>query len=135
MEFCLLLKNKREAAELSIKELAQKTNISETTLQKYEDGTSLPTIEGLVKLCHAIGTTPNEMLEDVSFSDQRNNICGTQPPKREAPEASLSKEEKIKYLSSLKKSGVRLYAALVQRKLGVGYYEALELLELVKAKE
>lgn len=128
MEFCFLLKSKREAAGLSIEELAQKTNISEETLQKYEDGTSLPTVEGLVKLCRAIGATPNEMLENVSFSSQRNNIRGTQPPKREAP---LSKEEKIKYLSSLKKSGVRLYSALVQRKLCVGYYEALELLELV----
>lgn len=132
MEFCFLLKSKRETAGLSIEELAQKTNISETTLQKYEDGTSLPTIEGLVKLCHAIGATPNEMLENVSFSCQRNNIRGTPPSKREA---LLSKEEKIKYLSSLKKSGVRLYSSLVQRKLGVGYYEALELLELVQAKE
>lgn len=131
MEFCFLLKNKREAAKLSIEELAQKTNISESALQKYEDGTSLPTIEGLVKLCHAFGATPNEMLENVSFPGQRREIYNTQPPGREAP---LSKEEKIKYLSSLEKSGVRLYAALVQRKLGVGYYEALELLELVQVK-
>jgi transcriptional regulator with XRE-family HTH domain len=133
MDFKDLFKKTREDNKLSIEELSQKVSISESSLLKFEDGTSLPCITDLVKICKALNVTPNDLLLGVTFQQAHKKIylqhCGVS----HANARKLEKEEKIKYVKGLKENGELVNTALLQRKLGIHYCEAKELIEIVKS--
>ena len=138
MNFNNLVKSKRDACGLSLEEMSKITNISKYTLAKIEDGSALPSIEGLMLICKALETTPNEMLLNVSFDYQkRMRECryGARSAQQGKDVKSFSRDEKIQYVALLKKKQENVYTALIQRKLRVGYREAKELLEAADTKE
>lgn len=138
MDFNNLVKSKREACKLSLEELSKITNISESMLEKIEDGSALPSLEGLMSICRALKSTPNEMLLNVSFDYQkrlREYRYGVRPVQQGKDVKYFSRDEKIQYVTLLKKRKENIYISLIQRKLGVSYREAKELLEDVDAKE
>lgn len=138
MDFNNLVKSKRNSCGLSLEELSKTTNISESMLKKIEDGSALPSIEGLMLICRAFETTPNEMLLNVSFDYQkrlRKCSYGVRSVQQRKDIKSFSWNEKIQYVALLKKRKENVYTALIQRKLGVNYREAKELLEVSGTKE
>lgn len=133
MDFNLILQKEREQKGLSIEDFSRKCGISVTTLNKYEEGYAVPTLESFVKLCHALEKSPNEMLDGVSFSCHRK-VCNHEKQSEAVSSIQLlTKDEKIQYIKSLKIKGVRLYSAYLQRKLGIEYDEAQELLQIVNS--
>ena len=54
-ELCLKLKKIRLDRGLAIKELAAKAGVSETTIQTYEKGTSIPKLATFIKVVDALG--------------------------------------------------------------------------------
>ena len=68
MEFGELLRKTRLKQNVTVSELAQRINVSEGILEKYEDKTALSDIETLMKICSALRVTPNDLLIDATFS-------------------------------------------------------------------
>lgn len=62
------IKQKRKIKSLTQKELAEKLNISDKTISKWECGNGLPDFSSLKPLCDALGISVNELLagEDIS---------------------------------------------------------------------
>lgn len=137
MDFNNLVKSKRNECGLSLEELSKITNISESTLKKIEDGSALPSIEGLMSICRAFETTPNEMLLNVSFDYQKRlRECRYEAKSAQQKNVkAFSRNEKKQYVALLKKRQEKIYTSLIQRKLGVNYHEAKELLETADVKE
>ena len=135
MDFNLLLQKKRRQVGLSIENLSKKSGISVTTLIKFENGSAIPTLESFVKLCDSLETSPNEMLNGVSFSHHTKKCNDQKQGSADLSTYSLGKDEKIQYVKSLKARGGRLYSAYLQRKLGVKYDEAQELLRIVNSSK
>lgn len=133
MEFNTLLERERQKLGWSIEDLSKKCGISVITLKKYEGGYAVPTLESFVKLSSALEKSPNEMLDGVSFSNCLK-VCNLEKQnKSDYSIRLLTKDEKIQYIKSLKTKGVRLYSAYLQRKLGIEYDEAQELLQIVNS--
>ncbi len=64
-EIGALIKEYREKAGLSKKDLAQAVNISPQQLQKYEAGTNRVSVSRLIDLCDAIGGCVTEFLYEI----------------------------------------------------------------------
>ncbi len=128
MYFGDLMKRKRALCGLSIDEMSKCTNISINTLHRIELGEFMPTVEGMVSICKALGTTPNDMLLNTLLD---NSLISKRVTRdfNSYDRTNLSWEEKIKYVSELKKERTKIYPAIIQRKLGVGYMEAKALIE------
>ena len=135
MYFNVTLQKKRMKKQLSMEEFSNKTGISTITLIKYENGSATPTLESFVKLCETLEESPNEMLKDVSFLNLSKSCeCRRQNKARQSMRL-LNMDEKVQYVQSLRKRGVRIYPAHLQRKMGIGYDEAQELLVIVDKEE
>lgn len=132
MLFCEKMKAMREERGLSLKDLSGMTGISEATLERIEQGNALPNLEGLLSICRAMEVTPNDILLDISFDGQkgRQESNGERLCRAENEVRSRSFDEKVQYVLSIKQSGKEVYTALIQRKLGVSYEEAKELVKL-----
>ena len=62
----------REKAGLTQKELAQKLNVSDKAISKWENGRSIPRIETLEEMSKLFGVSTNELLFDDKKSDNFN---------------------------------------------------------------
>lgn len=125
------IKDKRISRGLSIDEMSKLTNISINTLYKIELGDFMPNVEGLVSICKALETTPNDMLLDTLLE----NPVASESTTRDLASydsKNLSWEEKVNYVSALKKERKKIYSAIIQRKLGVGYMEAKALIDEIE---
>lgn len=65
MAFKENLRYYREKAGLTAKELASKLGISYTTYLNYENIASEPRYSMLLKICHILGKSPNDLLGNV----------------------------------------------------------------------
>lgn len=57
------IKRLRKEKGWSVNNLSEISGVNESQIKKYEAGSSTPTIEVMIKLCKALDTTPNEILE------------------------------------------------------------------------
>lgn len=62
------LKNRREKLGLSKNSLAQKAGVSVQSVSFIEDGVNSPSVSTLLRLCDALGVTPEKI-----FKDSRNS--------------------------------------------------------------
>lgn len=58
------IKENMEKAGLTIKELSEKTNISEFVLERYVEGLRIPKATDLIDLSKAFGIEPNDLIGD-----------------------------------------------------------------------
>ena len=63
----------RRMAKLSQEELAAKVDASETYIRKLEAGDRLPSLDMILKLSRALGTTPNHLLLSSSVLGQSSS--------------------------------------------------------------
>jgi transcriptional regulator with XRE-family HTH domain len=61
-KFAKRLKLLRQQKGYSGRELARRMGLSSPMVVYYENGTNFPRVDGLVKLCNLLDTTPNELL-------------------------------------------------------------------------
>lgn len=140
MRFNELLLRTRLEHNVSIEELSKEVAASEFTIKKYEDGTVLPDVVTLVRICRALNVTPNDLLLDVTFSPKSNEFRWPRENflrKRGEYPIDLrekTQEEKIQFAKTRQKNA---YEAVVQglRLHGLTYAEAEELMEKVKDME
>lgn len=66
MNFAETLKAKRIAAGLTTRELAEKANVAQPMIAKYETGATLPNIVTAKLLADAVGATLDELTEEES---------------------------------------------------------------------
>lgn len=82
MHWCKRIKDLRIDHDLTLKQLAQKLEISERTLARYENGVSKPTVDVLIQLA-------------LYFNVSVDYICGMT---EERYEAQLHTKEDIAYI-------------------------------------
>ena len=56
------IRDKRKDLKLKQNELAEKAELSNNYLSNIENGHSVPSLEALVRICNALGTTPDFIL-------------------------------------------------------------------------
>lgn len=138
MDFNNIVRCKRKERSLSLFEMSQLTNISEKTLSKIEEGSALPTLEGLMEICKALDVTPNDILLNASF-DYQKSFSTHRPWRKDTKivnnDITFTRNFDNKQIKLLKNKNGKLYTALVQRKLGVGYCDAKKFLEKNANKE
>ena len=61
----------RKNANLTQEQLAEKLQVARQTVSKWEAGTTMPTVPGLVKLAKALETDCNSLL-----AEEENGLCG-----------------------------------------------------------
>ena len=70
----------RKNANLTQEQLAEKLQVARQTVSKWEAGTTMPTVPGLVKLAEALQTDCNSLLaeEEKKAGNQTdgNRLCG-----------------------------------------------------------
>jgi transcriptional regulator with XRE-family HTH domain len=54
----------REAAELTLQELASRSGLATSTVQKVETGQMIPSVAVLLKLSHGLGRRPTELISE-----------------------------------------------------------------------
>lgn len=64
MNFAEALREKRIAAGMTTRELAEKANVSQPMVVKYETGATLPNIVTAKMLADAVGATLDELTEE-----------------------------------------------------------------------
>lgn len=64
----LFIKEMRKAKNLTQCELAEKLNISEKTVSKWETGNGLPEVSLMLPLCDLLGISVNELLSGEKLS-------------------------------------------------------------------
>ena len=57
------IKTFRQAKNLTQRQLSEKLNVSENTIQNWEYGKTKPTVDILIDLCKALSVTPNQFLD------------------------------------------------------------------------
>lgn len=142
MKFNELLQKTRLDHNMSVGELSREVAASESTIQKYEEGTVMPDVVTLVRICKALNVTPNDLLMETSFS--------TDWPARRESQGSwgnflnkkgavvdlrkMTQEEQVTYAKTKLK---RAYDAVAQglTLCGLTSAEAKELMEKVKDME
>lgn len=75
MSFMENLRHYREKAGLTAKELASKLGISYTTYLNYENIASEPRYSMLLKICHILGKSPNDLLGYTGSENDRFDIA------------------------------------------------------------
>lgn len=60
--FARLLKDRRTNARLSQRVVAERAGVSSEFISRMERGLTLPALDTFVRLCNALGTTPNDLL-------------------------------------------------------------------------
>lgn len=139
MNFNELLRKTRLDHNVSIEELSKEVAASESTIQKYEEGTVMPDVVTLVRICRSLNVTPNDLLLDVSFSsDWLKPEASPWPSKNFLRKnesvidlRKMTQEEQIKFVKARQKTA---YDAVAQglRLCGLTSAEAKELLEKTK---
>ncbi len=140
MKFNELLQKTRLERSISIEDLSKEVAASESTIQKYEEGTVMPDVITLVRICKALKVTPNDLLLDVSFSSSGLMGAMSQWPrgnflkKEEIDLRKMTQEEQIKYVKTRQK---RSNDAICQglRLFGLTPAEAEELMEKARNVE
>ena len=98
---------KRKAANLTQMQLAEKLNITDRAVSKWENGRSLPDSSIMLELCSLLGITVNDLLsgEVVSLIDynkeSENNLLEMVKQKEEADKRLLFTEIIVGLLSSI----------------------------------
>ena len=67
-KFARLLKTRRTQARLSQRVVAERAGVSSEFISRMERGLTLPALDTFVRLCTALGTTPNDLLLDRPYS-------------------------------------------------------------------
>ena len=63
MDFRTRLKEQLALSGMTQKELAEKVNTTQGNVSNWVTGRNEPTVKQLVKICIALNTTPNELLD------------------------------------------------------------------------
>jgi len=71
------ISTRRKQLGLKQTEVEEKANLSQKYLSNIETGKSIPSIDVLLRLCHALETTPDVFLLGISESHNDNNIAIT----------------------------------------------------------
>lgn len=137
MKFNELLQKARLERNIGIEELSKEVAASESVIQKYEEGTVMPDMITLVRICRALNITPNDLLLDVSFSSGGSMEAMSQwssgnfLKKEKTDLRKMTQEEQIKYVKTRQK---RANDAICQglRLCGLTFAEAEELMEKVR---
>jgi len=66
------IKKFRKDKGWTTRNLAEESEVNEGQIKKYEAGSSIPTISVLIKLCEALNTTPNEILNIKNRTDDED---------------------------------------------------------------
>lgn len=64
----------REARSMTQEELAENAGLSPHYIGNLEQGVRRPSATALLKLCHALGATPNDLLQDSLSEDMLNGL-------------------------------------------------------------
>lgn len=132
MDFGQKMKTIRLDKDIELEQLSEKVCVSSSTLESFERGEFVPSVETLLKICHVLEVTPNDLLLDVTFPNRENaNCCSTI---LQAKDRNLSRDEKIMFARAAQAQG-QLYSAYLQRKLHIGFEEANEIVAYVRSME
>ena len=69
-QFAKRLKERRRDAHLSQREVGSLAGVSSEFVSRMERGLTLPALETFVRVCAALGTTPNELLLERPYSSE-----------------------------------------------------------------
>ena len=61
----------RKKQKMTQEQLAEKTDLANNYISNIENSRSIPSLETLVKLCDALGVTPNDILLGASINSQQ----------------------------------------------------------------
>jgi transcriptional regulator with XRE-family HTH domain len=100
-QFGKYLRAQRELAELSLRELAARTNVSNAYLSQLERGLHQPSVRVIRSLAEALGTPPDVLLAWFGVTDEGDAEGKAPPGVEEAIRADerLSDEQKRALLS------------------------------------
>lgn len=73
--FGMRLQAIREARGMTQEQLAGKSGLSAHYIGNLEQGIRKPSSTSLLKLCHALGTTPNDLLQDSLSEEMLKGLC------------------------------------------------------------
>ncbi len=94
--FARLLKDRRSQAKLSQRVVAERAGVSSEFISRMERGLTLPALDTFVRLCDALGTTPNDLLMERPYSsdlEALNARLASSPP--EATRSAIHAAEAI----------------------------------------
>jgi len=77
--FSMRLRLLREARGFTQEDLAQRANMSAHYVGNLEQNIRHPSLNALLKLCAALGTTPNDLFQDSISEDMLNGRCVSVP--------------------------------------------------------
>lgn len=61
----------RKGQKITQEKLAERTNLANNYISNIENSRSIPSLETLVKLCDALGVTPNDILLGASLNSNQ----------------------------------------------------------------
>lgn len=93
------IRNKRKELGLRQNELAEMSELSNNYLSNIENGHSVPSFEALVRVCNALGTTPDYIL--------LGNMRSDNVPMNIIDNLRLCSDEGLKVISDIVDSFVR----------------------------
>jgi len=73
--FGMRLQAIRESRDMTQEQLAGKSGLSAHYIGNLEQGIRNPSSTSLLKLCHALGTTPNDLLQDSLSEEMLKGLC------------------------------------------------------------
>lgn len=131
MEFGELLRKTRLKQNVTVSELAQRINVSEGILEKYEDKTALPDIETLMKICSALRVTPNDLLINATFS---GNYSGNDAAYLNRIK-DLSPKERLGLIKRLEEAGCTVTKDLLECRWGICSYDDInKIVEIMRTE-
>lgn len=74
MEFSKKLKNLRELANMSQKDLADKINVSTVMISQYENNKKMPSRETIKKIAEVFGISSSDLIGDNTEEEQCDEI-------------------------------------------------------------
>lgn len=66
MELSTYIKSRRENLGLTQKQLAEKVNLTDVTISRYETGQREPSWSDFLLICKVLGMNPNDFIEERS---------------------------------------------------------------------
>ncbi len=70
---CAILKDRREALNLSRSELARKSGVFESYIEDLENGAHTMSMTTLIKLAHGLGVSPSEIIQQAEKAIKQND--------------------------------------------------------------
>lgn len=69
------LRRARKACGFSLRELSVRTGVAASALARLERGETLPSLQMLCRICHALSTDASFIVHDISVTDFEQKTC------------------------------------------------------------